>query len=138
MGGAPHDTTYGTTGYGPSNSFVGSAVDSSLDHVALFDLGYPGFYSAMEPASNAPFVYDPKTGKQVAHWPTGVEGVAAQIFPQRSAEIVVILVEQRLEPFQLPLAPRCRASAAGQEVFSLSADKSGVIKRSHGGVLSAE
>jgi hypothetical protein len=75
VGGAPHRMIFGTTGYGPSNSMVGTAVDANLDKVVLYDNGYPGFYKEIEPPSNAPFVFDAATGAKLDRWPTGVEDV---------------------------------------------------------------
>jgi hypothetical protein len=53
----------------------------------------------------------------------GVNDIAAQVLPERVAQLVVIFGEQCLEGSQLRLAPRFWASGAGEEKFTLLGDE---------------
>ena len=52
----------------------------------------------------------------------GVGDVAAKI-PERVAKLIVIFCEQRLDGFQLRLAPRVGSGGAGKEEFALLRDE---------------
>ncbi len=61
----------------------------------------------------------------------GIDTVAAQIRPQRGAEVVGALGHQRMERIELGLAPFDAAGLARQEVFPVSGDEARKIV-SHG------
>src|SRR5262249_57688516 len=66
----------------------------------------------------------------------GVDDVAAQILPERMAQLVVVFDEQRLERLELRLAPRYRARVAGEKVIALLSDESRIIGLGHTMLLS--
>jgi hypothetical protein len=75
MGGAPGGIVMSNTSYGPGNSFGGTFAAASLDHIVLYDLGYPairkGTNEVLEPPRSSPLVYSPD-GTLDATWPTNV------------------------------------------------------------------
>ena len=62
----------------------------------------------------------------------GVGDVAAQVLPERLAQFVVVLGEQRLDRLELCLAPCRRTGNAGQEIVALTRDERGIVGIAHG------